>query len=340
MPESEHEQQTVVIAEDEADSRALLQRHLERAGYHVRAFSNGRDALDAVRDLGEAVVIADWSMPVMDGIDLCRALRAYCANEVIRFCYVILLTAHSDKERIVAGLDAGADDYLTKPYHGTELLARLRAGQRIAALQRQLRSRNLELVHVNAHISLLNSKLEEMANTDMLTGIANRRSLFARLEELWSQTARNTRPLGLIAFDIDRFKRINDTHGHAAGDAVLRQVASLARGLARSYDIVGRTGGEEFCVIVPDANVENATAVAERIRAGIERERFEFKGVVMPVTVSLGVAERLPAHATCEDLVAQADAMLYRAKDAGRNQIWLTDSSGMPQRYSGALLPV
>ncbi len=324
---------TVVVAEDDPAARRLLVRQLQKAGYNVVACEDGREALEQIQRASPCVAIADWMMPEMDGLELCRSLRSLQQLGVMGFVYFILLTAHSEKEQIVAGLEAGADDYLTKPYHVRELLARLNAGQRIVALQEELLRRQIELHRVNAEMAKLNARLEELANTDVLTRLANRRHLLEQLESLWATADRHQRPLSVIMFDVDRFKRVNDTWGHAAGDEVLRVVARLARRALRRGDRIGRIGGEEFCVVCPETNVEGAAVLAERIRSAVEQTPVQVTEQTIHVTVSLGVAERSDRH-ECEDqLLADADAALYRAKENGRNQVWVVDREGQMRRY-------
>lgn len=334
---SESHSAHIVIAEDEAASRALLTRQLQNAGYEVVACENGKQALDAIRQETSCIVVADWMMPEMDGVELCRAVRELCEMQVLSYVYFILLTAHSEKQQIVTGLEAGADDYLTKPYHKQELLARLRAGERIYSLQTELIQRQIELHKVNGEFAKLNRRLEELANTDTLTGLANRRNFFDRFEEAWAMAARNNHPLGCIMFDIDKFKVINDTHGHAAGDAVLKKLSLVARQCLRKYDVLGRIGGEEFCILCPETKLEYAAMVAERIRGAVAQTEFVYDQKNIPVTISLGVAGRTNAHANPHDLTKTADELLYRAKTGGRDQVWHINADGQPARFTEAV---
>lgn len=321
----------IVIAEDEPASRALLTRQLQKAGYEVTPCENGKIALDAIREKISCVVVADWMMPVMDGLELCRSIRGLSEMQALSFVYIILLTAHSGKEQIVAGLEAGADDYLTKPYHKEELLARLRAGERLFSLQAELLNRQIDLRKANNGLACLNEELTRLANTDMLTGLNNRRYLFERLYEAWALAERTDLPLACVMFDIDKFKSVNDTHGHAAGDHVLKKVAEVCKSCLRAYDILGRVGGEEFCVICPQSDTQGAAILAERIRTRIAGTQFVFEGVTIPIRVSLGVSERVDDHDKPDSLIAAADAMLYRAKENGRNQVWVVDAEGRAQ---------
>lgn len=318
----------IVLAEDDAASRKLLVRQLESAGYAVTACEDGRRALDAICRIGSCIVVADWMMPEMDGTTLCREVRQLQAVRGLGTVYFIMLTAQTERDSVVAGLDAGADDYLTKPYHRSELLARINAGRRIYDLQQGMLAREQELARKNAELEILSQKLERLANTDGLTGLTNRRHLLERLDEAWSMSVRRDLPLACILFDIDRFKRINDTHGHAAGDAVLKAVAAACDAQVRPYDLIGRFGGEEFIVVAPDTDAAGAAALAERLRAAVEAAEIAFEGRSIPVTMSLGVAVRGPQHADPAAAIAAADEMLYKAKENGRNQVWLCDADG------------
>lgn len=325
----------IIVAEDDDSSRRLLVRQLERAGYSVIACSNGREALAALRELGSAIVVADWKMPELDGLELCRAVQEMRRLDTIGAVYFILLTAEADEDMVVRGLESGADDYLTKPYHQRELLARIRAGQRLYELQLENWARRVELEQKNAELDVLASRLEKLANTDALTGVANRRQLLARLEEAWSQSTRAGRPLSVAILDIDHFKSVNDTHGHAVGDAVLQAVASLCRAELRCYDVFGRFGGEEFLIVSPDTDLEGAAMLCERLRVRIAEAPIRVsRELTLAVTISLGCAARADHHDDSHELVCDADAMLYRAKAAGRNQVWAATGRGQGRRVT------
>lgn len=323
----------IILADDDPAALKLLSRQLEKAGYEVIACVDGRQALEAIQREGSCMVVADWMMPEMDGLELCRATRQICELNSLSFVYFVLLTAQTDKEQVVAGLEAGADDYLTKPYHIQELLARLRAGERILELQQQLWKRQIELQKNNLQMATLNQKLHELAHTDTLTKLPNRRSLFDRLNQAWEKQSGPDRALSVMMLDVDRFKRVNDTHGHKAGDAVLVEVARIVRESIRGGDATGRFGGEEFCIAMPHCTLEQAAALADQLRANVEAAHIECDGVVIPITVSIGVAARNEHHRTPDDLLAEADAMLYKAKESGRNQVWLTDGDARQWRW-------
>jgi diguanylate cyclase (GGDEF)-like protein len=316
--------------------RKLLQRQLRDGGYNVFAFENGAQALEKLREVGAGLVLADWEMPELDGLALCRTIRGLCRLDALDVVYLILVTARTSPDSIVAGLEAGADDYLTKPYHVRELLARIRAGERILRLHADLKRQRIEVHKVNAQINILNTRLRSVAYADELTGIASRRHLLERLRELWSCDDRLATPFGLVLFDIDRFKSVNDSHGHTAGDEVLRAVAATIKGAVRPYDVVGRFGGEEFLLICPHVDLHGAAAAAERVRATVAANPVRVSGLSLSVQVSAGVACRDASDHGPDDLIARADAMLYAAKSAGRNQVWVSESATAVRRLNPA----
>jgi two-component system cell cycle response regulator len=324
----------VVLAEDDTPTRALLAHQLERAGYRVIGCADGKQALNAIRRVGSGVLIADWSIPQMDGLALCRAIRQMQQVELLGIVYFILLTARNEKSDVVRGLEAGADDYLTKPYHWEELLARLRVGGRILGLQDELIRRQTEVHKVNTQMAALNAQLEKAANTDALTEMANRRHVFERLSELWSLAERHNHPTACIMLDVDHFKRVNDTYGHATGDEVLKTVARIIAEQVRRYDVCGRFGGEEFIIICPETTVEDAGKLAERVRAAIEAHPVAVENASIAVRLSAGVAARRPDDAKPDSMIAEADAMLYHAKQNGRNQVWVADGKGQGHALS------
>ena len=318
----------VIVADDEPATRKLLEHQLQRAGQRVETYVDGRAALEAVTRTGSAVVLADWSMPEMDGIELCRAIRELQEMEALGNVYVILLTAHDSKERVVEGLEAGANDYLTKPYHQGELLARIHVGQRFLRLQEELLQRTVEYQKANTQLALLTREMEKLANTDALTGLSNRRCLLERFDETWELAERHGHPLSCIMLDIDKFKKVNDTYGHAAGDRVLVDIAAIIRDSGRRPDLCGRFGGEEFLVLCPHTPRDGAVLLAERIRKGVAACTVPCDNVPIAVSISCGVAERTGDTLRPEDLLKRADAMLYAAKEHGRDQTWVLAPGG------------
>jgi diguanylate cyclase (GGDEF)-like protein len=264
------------------------------------------------------IVITDLIMPEMNGLELCRAIRQ---ADSIGFVYVILLTANADREHLLEAFDAGADDFLAKPLEPAEMLARLKAATRIVALEETLASKNRELNKTNAELAILNEKLDRLATIDELTELFNRRHALMRLEEYAANARRTGQPMACVLVDIDHFKLVNDTHGHDVGDVVLHEIAQALSGSARSGEVVCRLGGEEFLVVCPNATVEMAMVLAERLRIAVESLVIRCNSLELRVTVSAGVAELDPEMEGWKELLKHADQQLYEAKKAGRNRI-------------------
>jgi len=299
---------TVLVVDDDPLTFALLERQLAASGFPSLSAQNGREALELARRRRPQIVILDWVMPELHGPAVCRELRTMRTPPP----YVIMLTVHSATQRVVEALDAGADDYLTKPFKSAELFARLRAGVRTVHLERSLAARALVGQRMARQLATLNGKLQELASTDDLTGLLNRRSGIARLDEEWRIAVRYDHPLACAMIDIDNFKRINDTLGHVGGDVVLRNVGSVLRSTARDTDMVIRHGGEEFLVVMPHQSETSAALAAERYRAAVE-------AACAGTTISAGVAARSAESATPERILRHADAALYAAKRRGKN---------------------
>ena len=324
MPESKC--QRILIVDDDPDALALLHRHIERAGYDVRTASNGREAIDLLLSEGAEIVITDWAMPEMDGVELSRAIRQH---EGISFTYVIFVTGcHVDEASLLEAFEAGADDYIPKPFSPKELLARLRAGERIVRLQAELDARsrqvhryNARMEIVNARLAQVNSELNRLATTDDMTGLVNRREAMVLISDAWVSSQCSSVPLSVIALDVDRFKGCNDAYGHDVGDEVLRSVARVLQVTARARDTVCRMGGEEFTILCDGLSECEAAEFAERIRVAVEQTVIETLNATLRVTVSLGVAERTDEMEDADDLLRAADDALYAAKDGGRNLV-------------------
>jgi two-component system cell cycle response regulator len=303
---------TVLVVDDDPLTFALLERPLTFSGFPALSAGDGHEAIEIARVRRPQIVILDWVMPGLHGPAVCRELRSLWTPPP----YVIMLTVHSATQRIVEALDAGADDYLTKPFESAELCARLRAGVRTVGLQRSLAARALVGQRMARRMAILNGKLEALASTDELTGLLNRRSGIARLDQEWRLSVRYDHPLACAMIDIDNFKRINDTLGHVGGDAVLRNVGAVLRDTARDTDMVIRHGGEEFLVVMPHQNENGAALAAERYRAAVE-------AACGGTTISAGVAARSAESATPERILRHADAALYAAKRRGKNCVHL-----------------
>ncbi|MBW2407772.1 MAG: diguanylate cyclase [Deltaproteobacteria bacterium] len=296
----------ILIAEDDVTSRLILENMLTKWGYDVVSATDGNDAWKKLHEEdAPKLVILDWMMPGIEGIEICRKIRETSKKED-QYTYITLLTAKESKENIVTGMDAGADDYITKPFDMHELRVRVRAGQRIVQLQSEL----LEA----------KKKLEIQSRTDPLTGVLNRRAILSQIESEISRAKRNNSCISISMLDLDHFKKINDTFGHLAGDAVLRESMNRVEETIRKYDTVGRFGGEEFIVVLPGAKHADAFVIAERIRLKINEKNADINGVSIPFTISQGLATS-NGESTVDELIANADEALYRAKEKGRNRV-------------------
>ncbi len=291
----------VLIVEDDPVSMRVLEAFLENWGYEVVTARSGNQAWKSLQGPDAPnIVISDWMMPDMDGLELCSRIRG---KEGSGYIYFIIVTAKTRKEDLILGMEAGADDYLVKPFNHNELRYRLKAGRRIIDLEQ---------------------RILQLANTDPLTGMLNRRAFMERLKAELERSGRENAPLSIIMADIDHFKRINDEHGHQAGDHVLREFSRGLVKLARPYDFLGRYGGEEFIACLPNTNEEQALSIADRLRRGIEEMVISLSGGVnIPITASIGTAS-YTAGAGKDDvdrIIKRADDALYKAKREGRNRV-------------------
>lgn len=293
----------VVAAEDNPVFQSMLKTMLTKWGYEAVIARSGTEAWRILESAdAPRLAVLDWMMPGMDGLEICRRLRS--ANRE-PYVYILLLTARTEAADLIEGMNAGADDYLTKPFNAHELRVRLLAGRRILDLQEELlRTREA---------------LREQATHDGLTGLLNRNSILEKLDEELSRAARAGTPVSVLMADLDRFKSINDTHGHLVGDAVLREAARRLKSAARRYDSVGRYGGEEFLIVLPGCDASHAATQAERIREAIGATPLLAPAQPIPVTVSVGVS--CSSHCAPESLVREADEALYEAKGEGRNRV-------------------
>jgi two-component system cell cycle response regulator len=296
----------------------LLKTILVSAGHKVHTAANGRDALRMVLEHQPQIMITDWMMPGIDGLQLLRTLRE---TEIGRYLYVMVLTAQSDREKLVEAFNAGADDYLVKPMERMELLARLKAGVRIVTVQREVIN-ECDLLRRNAlQLTIANQRAEEAALTDSLTGLYNRRYAMDRLAREWVASERNHRPLSILLLDIDHFKTVNDNHGHNIGDIALKRMAEMLAEYSRRPDIACRIGGEEFFILAPETALPGAIRQAERLREAFEGKPITVEGIDLPLTVSVGVAQKVAGMSSPEELLKVADEALYRAKREGRNRV-------------------
>ncbi|MFZ5687689.1 MAG: GGDEF domain-containing protein [Bacillota bacterium] len=291
----------ILVAEDSKYYRKILVDTLRAWKYDVVIASDGIEALEIIKqEDGPRLAIINWIMPGLDGLELCRKVRAW---EKEGYVYLILLTANAGKENIVKGLEAGADDYIIKPFDEEVLKCRLKIGERIINLENEIR---------------------RLANLDHLTGVLNRRAFMERLDSEIARCQRIKIPLALIMSDLDNFKSINDNYGHQTGDEVLRMVAGKTKNLVRKYDFIGRYGGEEFVICTPGASLLTAKEIAERLRREIEESVIpvEKGACYIKVTASFGISFLEGDSSTdIDSLIKRADDALYLAKKQGKNQI-------------------
>ena len=299
---------SVLVAEDDPIFHRVLQSWLHNWGYRITAVEDGLKAWEAIsKEDAPKLLILDWMMPGMDGPELCLKIRS---RKQVPYSYILLLTSKDEKQDLIDGLNAGADDYLTKPFDVNELKARLDVGMRILALQD-------ELIRAKEAV-------EFQATHDPLTGLWNRGAIldFARRELDRAQRSGNF--LGLLMIDLDHFKRVNDTYGHLVGDAVLKEVAQRLARSVRSYDWVGRYGGEEFLVIVSDCPREAIAKYADRLRLAVAATPVSTEIGEIQIATSVGAASaQQPEYPDQDSFLRFADDALYRAKDQGRNRVEL-----------------
>jgi len=298
-------QVSVLVADDSAVFRKLVEHTLSEKRYSLVFAKSGRETIALFAEHHPALVIVDWMMPDLTGIEICKHIRSKTQES---YTYIILLTGKSEKKSLVEGLAAGADDYLTKPFHPEELIARVGVGLRIMGLQRE--------------IEVKNAMLQELALTDPLTSLPNRRAIEDWASRQLSGAARYGFPFWVVLADLDHFKTVNDTHGHDAGDTVLKAFSQILKTKSRRSDICGRIGGEEFLFVLTHATKEDTKRVIECVRSELEATKFNFNGNSLTVTASFGVAGFTGTKPPdFNRLVAQADLALYSAKRLGRNRV-------------------
>jgi diguanylate cyclase (GGDEF)-like protein len=302
----------VLIVDDHEDNIELLRARLEAWGFATESAGDGEEALKRIDESPPDLILLDVMMPNIDGIEVARRVKG---NRSLPFIPIIMQTALDATENKVEGLEAGADDYITKPIDFAELKARVNSMLRIKRLQDALEERERQLLEAN-------ERLRHMSQTDSLTGLDNRRYLEERIDEMFEHARRLNEPFACVMCDLDRFKSVNDSHGHQAGDAVLKQFARILRDEVREIDRVGRYGGEEFMLLLPGTVLDAAVTFAERVRKEVEGHTFTFDGTQICRTASFGVsAWPHPRVGNCDALVRAADDALYVAKEMGRNRV-------------------
>ncbi len=301
----------ILVAEDEAVSRGLLTSLLTKWGYEVVSVADGNEAWRMFQEQDDLrIAILDWMMPGKDGVTLCKLIRDKLQEG--GYIYTIILTARDDKEDALAGLAAGADDYITKPFNTEELHSRIKIGKRIVDLERTLQDAYQEM--------------KRLATFDALTELCNRRVVLEQLEKEWDRSMREGKALSIVLADIDHFKQFNDRYGHAVGDRVLIHVSQVLRDTVRPYDGIGRYGGEEFLLFFPECDEQRGHQIAERLRKELESRPFKEQDTPLKITASFGGTTFFADRCRCSvtHLLKIADDALYEAKKAGRNRvIWL-----------------
>lgn len=286
----------VLVVDDDPAMLRLLSRVLEKAGYEVRTANDGAEAVSQIEQACPDFVITDWEMPQMDGLELCRRLRA---AQLPKYVFIFMLTGKWSAD-VITSLESGANDFLNKPVVPAELVARLRSGQRVLELER---------------------RLSHLAHHDALTGLPTRRGFFDVLQREFERSRRHGHALSCVMLDVDFFKRINDFHGHPMGDVVLQQLAALLEKSCRATDVVSRFGGEEFCILLPDTNEPCAILWADRVCRGVRSHTFGRDGRSLRATVSLGVTQLREDTISTERLIDEADQALLVAKQSGRDRV-------------------
>jgi two-component system, cell cycle response regulator len=300
----------ILVADDEPVNLALIKRRLEWEDYRVETAEDGGQAVEAAKRVLPDLVILDVMMPVLDGLGACRLLKE---DPSTRDIPVIFLSALDDTDTKVNGLALGANDYISKPFRVEELLARVAVAIRLKR-ERDLLQENAEELRRRAEAA------SEMSMTDALTGLLNRYGLQRALQRELAEARRYARPLSCLLLDVDFFKSVNDTHGHAAGDAALMQAARVLSESVRGSDVVCRYGGEEFLVLAPETDARGAHALAEKMRLAVAARLFGDGERAFPLTLSAGVAELRPGESG-NDMIARADLALYQAKQRGRDRV-------------------
>ena len=297
----------ILIAEDDLISSRILQKNLENWGYETVLARSGEGAWQALQDEELRLAILDWMMPGMDGVEVCRKIRR---RKKYKYTYIILLSAKDRKQDIIAGLSSGADDYMTKPVNFLELRARLQTGKRIIDLEDKL--------------LFIQNQLKDIASRDSLTKIWNRAEISKFLSEELERGEREKKPTGVVLLDVDHFKKINDFYGHAIGDQALLQVVSRLKRKIRKSDKIGRYGGDEIIIILPNCGLTDVKRIGDRLRLAVGKRYIKTELDNVQVTVSAGCAtSELPVTASADKIIKVADGALLKAKKQGRNCVVL-----------------
>jgi len=301
------------VVDDHPVIRAFTDHALREEGLEPVLLSSGPDALRQLRREPIDLWFIDWIMPGMTGVELVQAIRNHPDG---KHAYIFLVTSKCNDEDIVVGFEAGVNDFIRKPISATELRARLGASLRLIGINKALQDKLIE-------IQQLNNMLQVMASTDELTNLSNRRQGLKELDAAWLAAELSGRPLSLAVVDVDRFKMVNDAFGHAVGDEALRVVATTLVENLREMDVVARIGGEEFLIVLPETDIDGASAMLERVRTAVEKTALVAEGRRVPLAISGGLVGRTLAMRSPDDMLRAADLAMYQAKEAGRNRIVL-----------------
>jgi len=302
----------ILAVDDDPMTLISLSTTLSTENRIILTASDGEEALQIALKQQPHLIITDWRMPKLSGIELCKTLRK---TKNTRHKYIIMLTSCETDDELIAAFDAGINDYIVKPFSPKVLLARVSSGERIIRYQQKIQAYATQLANAN-------KKLQNIAMTDFLTGLPNRRNVLVRLKNLVAEVQRYGEPLSCIMVDIDHFKKINDTYGHDNGDIVLQKLGEILKEKARSYDMVSRWGGEEFLIICARSDNEDTFQLAERLRKAVAKTTIELqKEVTISLTISLGIASWSAEYQDAEQLLKEADNCLSQAKTNGRNRV-------------------
>jgi len=318
----------ILVVDDDPAALETVANCLAAGGHTPFKVANSLQAIEVMRTRRPSIVLCDWLMPGMDGLELCRHIKSRTADP---FIYFIMLTVQSGKEHLKEAFQAGADDFLCKPFHPDELLARINAGIRTADLYDELAEQNITAQRLNAELSQLNARLRQTVNTDEITGLFNRRYGMNMLKELWAMAHRYEQPLSAAMIDVDHFKLINDEFGHLKGDEVLQSLGRILAAGIRTSDVACRIGGEEFLILMPGVTSEQAYVCVERLRIKVESSSLLGGEPPRRVTVTAGIAHHTKAMTKPDDLLKAADDCLYAGKRAGRNRTAMGSPACAPE---------
>jgi len=308
----------LLVVDDDNITRSVIEKYTNKWNYRVYSAKTGKEGNRILKQKNIHIAILDWELPDTNGLELSRKIRK---TDKSNYTYIIFLTSRSDNDSILEGFNAGADDYISKPFNVWELKARLTTGERIIKLQQGLKRSE--------------KKLKEIATHDNLTGLLNRRAIMDIAENEFKRTSRLKQPLGFLSIDIDHFKNINDTYGHPSGDKVLKGISNILKRSLRIYDRIGRVGGEEFLAVLPNCSTKQLEKISERLRLNITSENFNLGTTSINVTVSIGMtvySSEFPC--SLDTVLIGIDKALYNAKEDGRNRCVYIDLS-IDNKFSG-----